>query len=288
MKKLGIKHSYYLPLAANVDRIGAVDIKKREEKKLRCEVSFIGQLYKGVQYQQIYDRAQKSTVKRVDEVIKEAFGRWDGINRIYNSLSEEIIEELNQIYGESPLEKYNMDNHMYYENMLITRETAQKERIEMLKRLSKYDLRFYTSDDDIEIPGVKSLPKVEYGEELPKLYYMSKINLNCTLHSIESGIPQRVFDVLAAGGFLLTNYQPELEELFTIGRDLVVYHDFDEMEEKVDYYLHHEKERVRISINGYQKVKERYTYEIQLKKIMNIMERDYGLQKKKMEQWKRI
>ena len=95
---------------------------------------------------------------------------------------------------------------------------------------------------------------------MPKVFYLSKINLNITSRSIESGVPQRVWDILAVGGFCLTNYQPELEDYFEIGKDLEVYHNTEELVEKVDYYLKHEEQRVRIAMNGYQKVKNCHTY----------------------------
>ena len=73
-------------------------------------------------------------------------------------------------------------------------------------------------------------------------------------------MPQRVWDILAVGGFCLTNYQPELEEYFEIGKDLEVYHNLEELDAKVDYYLKHEKERINIAISGYKKVKKHHNY----------------------------
>ena len=161
-----------------------------------------------------------------------------------------------------------MNIRLFFETKLVAQRLAYLERIEMLKRLSKYKLKFYTTDPEIQIDGVKSLPKLNYDEGLPKAYHLSKININITLHSITSGIPLRVFDIMGVGGFVLTNYQPEIEELFTPGVDLEVYHDLDEMIEKVQYYLTHDKERIRIAMNGYQKVKANYCYEKQIERIM--------------------
>ncbi len=45
----------------------------------------------------------------------------------------------------------------------------------------------------------------------------------------------------------------------------------EELVDKADYYLKHEKERMRIGLNGYQKVKKCYTYEQQLNKIISIL-----------------
>ena len=100
------------------------------------------------------------------------------------------------------------------------------------------------------------------------MFHLSKINLNISSRSIESGIPQRVWDIMAVGGFCLTNYQPELEEYFVIGEDLDVYHDLDELMDKVMYYLQNDKLRIRIAINGYKKVREHHNMISRVRKAM--------------------
>ena len=82
---------------------------------------------------------------------------------------------------------------------------------------------------------------------------------------------------MAVGGFCLTNYQPELEEYFEIGKDLEVYHNLEELEEKVEYYLSHEEERLRIAINGYKKVREKHSYE---KRVTPVLEDVLGFKEK--------
>lgn len=72
---------------------------------------------------------------------------------------------------------------------------------------------------------------------------------------------------MGVGGFMLTNYQPEVEELFTIGTDIEVYKSLDELDDKVKYYLEHEDKRVKISLNGYRTVSEKYNYETAFKRI---------------------
>ena len=80
----------------------------------------------------------------------------------------------------------------------------------------------------------------------------SKINLNfCTT----SGQSDRVFKVLAAGGFLLTDDWPDRDEFFTDGEDLVVFKDIDDLNSKISFYLNNEAERKRIAKNGNKTVK---------------------------------
>jgi spore maturation protein CgeB len=78
-------------------------------------------------------------------------------------------------------------------------------------------------------------------------------------------------DICACGGFCITNYQPELEEYFELGKDLVVYESVEDLTDKVGYYLSHENQRYDIAKNGYEKVKKEFDYKTQIKKIMQIV-----------------
>ena len=140
--------------------------------------------------------------------------------------------------------------------------------------LIPYGIRFHTKDTENEIFGVTKMPVVDYVKELPKLYYLSKINLNCTVPSIESGVPLRIFDIMGSGGFMLSNAQPEIPELFQVGRDLDVFHNFEEMVDKVRFYLTHEDIRLRIAMHGYETVRNHFSYEKQVRKMLEIVQKE--------------
>ena len=112
---------------------------------------------------------------------------------------------------------------------------------------------------------------VDYWTQMPKVFYGSRINLNFTIPNIKSGIPLRVWDVLGAGGFLMTNYQPELELYFELGKDLVIFENKRELVQKAAYYLEHEQERQKIAENGYKKVKRFHSYEQRIKEMMELL-----------------
>ena len=81
-----------------------------------------------------------------------------------------------------------------------------------------------------------------------------------TIKPIQTGLPLRIFDILGCGGFLMTNYQSELQNYFDIGIDLETYSSLEELVDKCAYYLSHEQERAQIAQNGYQKVCSMHTY----------------------------
>lgn len=95
-----------------------------------------------------------------------------------------------------------------------------------------------------------------YGDELVKHYIASKIVLNISGWFTEKAyeINQRIFDVPACGGFLLTDYMDELESFFKIGEEIEVYRTMEELIDKIQFYLRHEDIRERIAIKGYERV----------------------------------
>jgi len=118
----------------------------------------------------------------------------------------------------------------------------------------------YTDDENIKMPGVRNRGLADYWEVAPKIFNRSRINLNFTIRNIRSGLPLRIWDIMGAGGFLITNYQPELEMYFKNGEDLVYFTDKEDLAKKVKYYLEHEEERRQIALNGQRKVRELHTY----------------------------
>ena len=82
----------------------------------------------------------------------------------------------------------------------------------------------------------------------------TKINLNICTDNCAS---DRIYKVLAAGGFLLTDdwYGRELTGLVD-GEDLVIYKDVEDLQEKIEFYLSRSYTRDKIASRGLSKVKD--------------------------------
>ena len=116
----------------------------------------------------------------------------------------------------------------------------------------------------------------DYETQMAPAFSYSRINMNPTMRCIHSGIPQRALDIMGSGGFLLSNWQPELAEAFADGESAALYASRDEMLEKIAWYLGHEDERKRIAANGRTIVEQQFTYEIALKKILQRVAEEAG------------
>ena len=95
-------------------------------------------------------------------------------------------------------------------------------------------------------------------EEMLDIYWSSKINLNFSKGGYDNKILQmkaRIFEVPMAGGFLLTEYVPGLENYFEIDKEIVCFKNAEEMIDKINYYLNHNEERRTIAKAGWEKAR---------------------------------
>lgn len=103
-------------------------------------------------------------------------------------------------------------------------------------------------------------PEVNYYDQVPLVYAGSEINFNATSLQMKTAVNQRVFDVPAAGGFLLTDFKTQLAELFRLGEEMICYQDIEEIPALVRFYQRHPEQRRRVVENGRQRVLREHTY----------------------------
>ncbi len=270
IEALHIPHLHYYPLATEVKNFGTIIISKTDERKYATDVSFVASLYDQGWFEKILEKADADIVEDAYRVANSTKCIWDGKNNIFGKAKQKTLDYMTAQEGAATWENYHIDPNYFNEALVFTRKANEIERVTILNKLAeKYKVTLYTGSKEVaQLKNVRVKPRVDYLAEMPKVFHLSKINLNITSRSIESGIPQRVWDVLGVGGFMLTNYQPEIAEYFEVGKDLEVFHDLDELMEKTDFYLTHEDARIRIAMNGYQKVAEKHQYKHRLEQIL--------------------
>ena len=268
---MGVKHIWYLPLAVDTERmdalLGAPEKAGRrkvaqdpEMQKYRGDVAFVGSLYERNSYDKIKNRLPEYLRGYFDAVM-EAQLNISGANIVEPMLTTNILEQLQEYFQLEKSEGSFSDLGLIFQTTVLGFKIAEIERRRALIELSKhYRVNVYSNSDVSDLLWIQYCGSVDYWSEMPKVFRMSKINLNFTIPNIKSGIPLRIWDVLGCGGFLLTNYQAEIPYYFKEGEDLVCFDGLEDLCEKVGYYLEHEEERKRIAWNGYHKVREKHSY----------------------------
>jgi spore maturation protein CgeB len=272
-RKKGVRNIWHMPLAVNLDRIDRLitSVPEPDGKLINSEVEFMGTLY------------------------TDNFNYWDKINGMPdydNGFVNGLIDMQLRVMGYDLIEEtipeqvmqdmlkhvtFTLDEEMFITEQemllfMIRKKATVVERAELLDMLSRhFKTTLYSQSDSSKLPSVDNRGYLGYSNEMPVMFYHSAINLNITLRNIKSGISLRAMDIMGAGGFLLSNYQPELVQYFKEGEEMAVYYDRNDLLYKVQYYLEHEEERKRIAENGRKRIEKDFTYSVQLGKMFKIV-----------------
>lgn len=267
--KRGVDHAYYCPLAVDTLALWNMATKHREPmERYASQISFVGSLY-----------SERNIMSRLS-LPGYLKGYFEGIVNTqlliptirYSQI--QIAPDVDKMVRESIVfEELNQYQINYTELMdnLIDRQVTVEERRKMLQIFpEELDFKLYTNSDTLKWPFIKNMGTVDYYTEMPIVFRNSLVNLNVTLRSIRKGIPLRILDVMASGGFLLTNMQEDLFLFFEEGKDIVTFSCLEEMKDKAIYYLKHDTERKRLIESGLNKVRKYFDFSVLLPQILQI------------------
>lgn len=277
-RNAGIPHVLYQPLAVN--REAVIKWSENAQKKLKGnyinDICFVGSLYENNLFDERVRNIPASIQSYFMSIFEETAFHWDGVNRIYGKTSKEILEYMKLVSPDFYIDnRLDIEDVQLFERMYLVRKIANIERIAILNTLSEeYHVVLHTGSkvDQDKLGNVEVRLPVLPGEASSIVYAGSKINLNISLKGIEGGTPQRIIDIMGAGGFVLTNYCAETAELFEEDREIVMFKTPEELFDKAGYYLKHDKEREQIAKAGHDKVLKCYTYEKKLKRLLDWVE----------------
>lgn len=273
LKRKAVENVYYLPLAADTDYYDHISIDLKEKEFYKADVAFIGHMYseeKNNLYRH-FEGLDKHTLGYIDGIIASQRHIY-GASVVESCLTPDIIKKIQKVCPVFENGDGIEDVSWVLSNYFISRYLTSIERSDIIKTLSeKYRVALYTPCDTPGIPLADNRGAVEYVDEFPKAVKCAKVNLNITLRSIVNSIPLRVFDIMGCGGFLLTNYQAELEDYFVPDKDFVYFEDVDDLMEKTGYYLKHDDERIAIARSGYEKVRKFHNFNLRVTEMLKIV-----------------
>lgn len=273
----GLSNVHYINLPADTNRLPRL---QKADKRYACDISFVGALYN--ERHNFYDRMKGNLSKWMEgflEGLMDAQSCVYGCDLIKPVLRGDVLSELLRVFPVYPEQNFAEPEYYRLLKYVIGRKLTSLERIRYLSALgSEYTTDLYTLDDSASIHGVINHGTADYTEVMPLVFNQSRINLNITLRSIDTGIPQRCMDIMGCGGFLLTNYQEDFfldavtedgSAAFVPGVDYDFYSSEGELLDKAGYYLSHEDERAQIARNGYEKVKKYYSIDKFLHRVLD-------------------
>ena len=270
IKRQGFKNVEYLPLGVDESLFKPLNGKQNALTHLSSDISFAGNsmVFKvssvlrrnniqGLLLENLDKVAiafEQSTKLIVRDIIEEQF--------------PELVKDLNrlssaQIYG--------------YE-AAVTWQATCLYRLKLVKRLQPFS-HLIIGDPGWERilgQGFRLHRELNYYQELNSFYNMSRINFNATSRQMKNGINQRIFDVPASGGVVLTDHTLQLETLMEPGRDLLTYHNEDEIPDLIDKTLKDPQFHKKIAESGKKRVLNEHTYSHRLENLIKVMKRNYA------------
>ena len=268
-QKMGFDTVYHLPLGVNAARYQNIKPSSDQLKKYAAQISFIGSLYQG-NYSALTEISTKYAKGYMEAVINSQQLLY-GAYILNDVIDNNFVQAMNKNFKElQPDTKFQLDKAGLVH--ILDQETSRRERLLLLNLLgTRFDTKLYSGQSYPMLHGVECRGRVDYYSEMPYIFAVSDINLNISVKGIQSGIPQRAFDVMASGGFLLSNYQAELLENFSNGDDMVVYESMEDAVEKCNYYLKHDELRKNIAENGRRRVLEEHNLKDKIKAILEFV-----------------
>lgn len=269
IEALGFDKVYYLPLATDPHIFRPVSPGKNPLSSQANDVSFVG----NSMVRKIRKRMERMGLSDAEKGLVNELGR-----TYARSDARDVGDILNRepYAGNALVQAMNHGSRVDLETLVMWQAT-QIYRLNYIQALEPFhptirgDSGWQTLLDDSFHLG----PELSYYYDLNHFYNVSKINFNVTSTQMRTSVNQRVFDVPAAGGFLLTDYKGQLEELLEIGEGVVCYREREEVPELITFYLKHESARAKIARRGRKHILSAHTYLQRVKDLCMYMRRHF-------------
>ena len=277
LEPYGISHIFYLPLACDSTRF-CLTAKQSLSTKTLFDVSFVGTTW----------------TKKLCLVHKNfAFPRT--VLTQYKTVSTDLVEQILLSCGsifkrstESFIKKRHPDFYDTLQNLspelyngalhLVLWESNRIYRNYAVSSFSDVKLALFGDDYWLKLVShatgnYKFFPEFSYYDDtLESLYRTSKISFNCSSAQMANAVNQRVFDVPAACGFLLTDYRAQIADLFDLNREIATYGCIEELQEMVKKYLSDRQEANKITHAARKRILHEHTYMHRVRSILRSLD----------------
>lgn len=262
----GFSHVFFLPLGVDGEQIC-----ERGDDEQTTDLVMIQDIFKRAQipeYQTILNSDLKDATKGYLEGNIACYYQMAGLPSMTHKLPPYVKEDLyanllciKRADSVETLEDYYDSNFF---NPIITYADRDIHLNLLAKNEYFKEVELYTRSDyrssEIKCHKIDNVYNNEH-----KLWNTGKINLVITDRNWKTAIPQISWDIMAEGGFLITNYQ---KDYFQVLKEVpVMYIDERELLSKSIYYINHPVERNEIVEQIQQEIIEKHTYKQRINEI---------------------
>ena len=248
----------HVPYLADLDGVEAAP-----QDRFQSPVSYVGQVGVLDSHRLGLSEAEAALARRVGEEKARQ------LHRSYQS----IVLECQREYGLELIHNENdeLPPHLRY-GMYVAGNARR--RIQVLERVRRFGLKLYGNREWLEVLGDHPLRDCYQGPadpraDVPSIFISSTVNLN--IHSIQAlaSLNQRDFNCPLVGGFLLSDWVEQADRYFEPGREMIFYHDLDELEKHVEHYRTHPEDRDEVIHRGQARVMRDHTYAVHVPRVLD-------------------
>lgn len=264
LKKQGIQ-GFHMPLAVDTEVFGETIRKSGTKKKYTSDIALVGQLYQTdyAYFTSVLPEYERGYLEGILTAQSKVYGGY----LIPELVTDKLLGDMNRIYQKIAQDGFLMGRREL--EYMLACEVTGRERFLATKLLSNhFEMALYSGKKDDRLTQTDQRGYADYYSEMPLIFANSRINLNISLKTIRTGIPLRVIDILGCGGFVLTNMQQELYEHFSVGQELEVYENIEDLFQKTKFYLEHDEIRKQIARNGFEKARKEFGFKDRIQKML--------------------
>ncbi len=262
LKKQNFNNVEYLPLATD-----PTIFSSKSQPSPAINLGFIGSAMGGVFLSDIKKKfIWSDTLIPLADKASDIFLENPGISiiKIINDVSEKLSLPL----------PFSDDRNITWLCSYIIHTASMKKRKMIVSSLLPSGLELFGDPEGWkELLGntIKVHSNLDYNSQLCSAYRNIEINLNITSCQMPGAVNQRVFDVPMSGGFILSDNQKDLGELFEPGKEAIMYKNIDELKDLVKYYTANKAEKQHIIKAGQKRILDEHTYYHRIKYIQEIL-----------------
>ena len=270
LKKAGFNRTFYLPLGTDPDIFRPVANRDNRLYHLKCEVGFVGNSMTNAMQKTMDDLKPDGPLRAFVEKAAHQFIR-SKERHVRNLISEWTKAQI------GTWDAMTQDEQGYFERAVTWRAT-QIYRHQRVRALLPFNLHVHGDPGwEDSLNGRAVIRKeLNYYDDLPLFYNVCDVNFNATSLQMKGAVNQRIFDVPACGGFLLTDYRPQVDALFRLEEEIVCYKGVDDISELAGYYLRHPEKRERVARKARNRIMKNHTYVHRLEELIGRMRSAYA------------
>ncbi|WP_031484832.1 CgeB family protein [Maridesulfovibrio frigidus] len=271
LKKMGYDNIFHLPLGTDQTRF--TPGKGCRNPAWKRDISFVGN-------SMVHKTARRLEAAQPSGALEQ---RWKEVAHEFGLKSEPSVTNfLRTDYPELLSDYENLISpyrKLAFETLIIWQATLEY-RLSCVKKTLEYSPlivgdngwnKLLKDDNNWDYHS-----ELSYYEDLPHFYPCSKINFNCTSQQMKGAVNQRVFDVPACNGFILTDHRYQMENLFEPGKEIAVYYDIKEIPDQIAKYTTDSKTRTSIIKAARKRILAEHTYDNRISTLIKCMRATYA------------